>query len=192
MLLSLREQRPTFRPSQGLVDKLNSILIGGIDCDKFADIEENVEDIDNDDLPDSMDVFNGNASDEILDNAEKCNFDGPENQDPVIIKIKKPSEVKKVAKSQHELYPGGICGICGELILPVKRILDHLKNVHDVEYKCSKCGKRLSSEKKLEMHLFHRHRIGDYRPPMPKILLTGRISSPQIPQIPPGVSLIHI
>ena len=170
MLLSLMEQRPTFKPSQGLVDKLNSILIG-LEYDKFADNEENDVDIDNDDLPDSLDDYNGNASDKILDNAEKYNFVGSEKQDPVIIKIKKPSEGKmsKVGKSQHELYPGGICGICGKLILPVKKIFDHLKNVHDVEYKCSKCGKRLSSEKKLKMHLYHRHRFGDYRPPQPTI-----------------------
>ena len=73
MLLSLMEQRPSFKPSQGLVDKLNSILIG-LECEKFADTEENDEDIDNDDLPDSLDDYNGNASDKILDKDEKYNF----------------------------------------------------------------------------------------------------------------------
>ena len=161
MLLSLKEQSPIFHPSQVLVDKLNSILIG-LESDKFEDIEENNVDIDNNDLIDAFEEFDDNGNDKIQDYTGK--FFESENQDPVIIKIKKPPDVKKSQLSLSDRYPGGSCGVCGKLILPVRRLLDHLKSAHDVEHKCSKCDKRFSSEKKLKVHLFHRHKFGDYRP----------------------------
>ena len=155
------------------MDKLSSIvrgqdMIGG----ERGDNREN-----HDEEWDTDHLLQDNETDKTHDIPSDHNYYESDVWDPVIIKIKKSDRVKKTQllekfnpeekepfKEKNSINPerqakigktqlSGYCNLCGKCYLPSKRLVAHLWEAHEIEIKCSECGERFSSEKKLKMKL---------------------------------------